>query len=95
MIQRPIIIPPATETSKQSLIKSEEDHIFNDLKPVKFDGLYRKEMTSEEIEQEIKKLTQEEIATPMPKKFSSRTRLNTINDSAYHLSKLLNKIDYV
>jgi hypothetical protein len=81
IIKRPNIIPP-TEVNKSAPAKFEDDLVFNDLKPVKFDGLYKKEMTSEEIEQEIKKLTQEEAPIPI-KKTTNRSRITNINDSAY------------
>jgi hypothetical protein len=58
----------------------EEDNIFNELKPVKFDGLYKIDMTPEKIEEEILKFTQQEVITPKPKK---NTRLNNANDTAY------------
>lgn len=40
-------------------IKQEEDNILSELKPVKFEGLYKKEMNSEEIKNEIQKLLNE------------------------------------
>jgi hypothetical protein len=83
MIKRPII-PPTDSVKTQPKSAIDDDQIFNDLKPVKFDGLYKKEMTSEDIEQEITKLTQEEVS-PIPKKtgLNNRTRINNINDSTY------------
>jgi hypothetical protein len=47
------IITPA------SLNKREDDLIFLELKPVKFDCLYKKDLTSEELAEEIKKITQD------------------------------------
>jgi hypothetical protein len=81
IVKRPNIMPP-TDANKIGSSKFEDDQIFNDLRPVKFDGLYKKEMTSEEIEQEIRKLTQDEVVTPI-KKSNARSRMTNVNDSAY------------
>ena len=57
-----------------------EETIFNELKPVKFDGLYKVEMNPEKIEMEIEKFTKEEVNSPKVKR---ETRKNIINDNAY------------
>jgi hypothetical protein len=57
-----------------------DDTLFNELKPVKFDGLYKIEMPPEKIEMEIEKFTKEEISSPNAKR---QTRKNIINDNAY------------
>jgi hypothetical protein len=57
-----------------------EEILLNELKPVKFDGLYKVDMNPEKIEIEIEKFTKEEPLSPKPKK---ETRKNIINDNAY------------
>jgi hypothetical protein len=57
-----------------------EEIIFNELKPFKFDGLYKVYMNPEKIEMEIEKFTKEEPLSPKPKK---ETRKNNVNDNAY------------
>ncbi len=43
--------------SKTSVtVKIDEDAIFADLKPLKFDGLFKKEFTRDELEEELKKI---------------------------------------
>jgi hypothetical protein len=61
-------------------MKSSDDSIFAELKPVKFDGLYKIEMTPEKIEMEIEKFTKEEAVSPKAKR---ETRKKLINDNAY------------
>lgn len=61
-------------------IKIADENILNELKPVKFDGLYKVELTPEKIEMEIEKFTQAETASPKPKK---ETRKPIVNDNAY------------
>lgn len=57
----------------------DEGQIFKDFKPVNYEGLYKKEMSSEEILEEIKKLTEinkENIPVPestMNKKLAMRS----------------------
>lgn len=70
--------------------KQDIDQIWQELKPVKFEGLFKKDMTSEEIVAEIKRITQENSAeTQFIPKHSSISRYNkgssqtNISDAAY------------
>lgn len=68
---------------------SNDENIFLEMKPVKFDGLYKKEMSKEELIEEIKKLTmstkitnnQNEANTTSRR--AQKTAQSEINDNAY------------
>jgi hypothetical protein len=57
------------------------------MKPVKFDGLYKKDMTKDEIIEEIKKLTQANKQSSQPETNTSRrgqkTAQSDMNDNIY------------
>jgi hypothetical protein len=65
---------------------NEEDNILLDLKPLKYDGLFKNEMTEEEIADEIKKLTEstskEQTYTQNKSRFSKQAS-KPINDNSY------------
>jgi hypothetical protein len=69
--------------------KFDDDQIFAELKPVKFDGLYKKEMTQEEIIESINRLTnsnKENVPQGDGKKVRkgiTRNINNDVNDNAY------------
>jgi hypothetical protein len=73
--------------------KHDEDLIYQELKPIKFDGLFRKDMTSEEINEIIKKIEQDVIIDSQPTakiggvgrnlKGSSINASNVVTDNAY------------
>lgn len=61
------------------LLKQEEDNTLSELKPVKFEGLYKKEMTAEEITNEIQKLLQDCLNVPQNNENKTNTKMNRQN----------------
>lgn len=57
-------------------INKDEEQVFSELKAVKFDGLYKKEMSSEEIAAEITRLTQDALNDPA---ISNKSTINRFN----------------
>jgi hypothetical protein len=76
-----------------SINKNDEDLIYQELKPIKFDGLYRKDMTVDEIAEIIKKIEQDTIIDSQPiakvggvtrnLKGGSVNASNVVTDNAY------------
>jgi hypothetical protein len=57
---------PSLLFNQVTLNKNDEDLIYQELKPIKFDGLFRKDMTPEEIAEIIKKIEQEVLSDSQP-----------------------------
>lgn len=81
------LVPQPTTLNNYLISKgNEEDSILLELKPLKYDGLFKKEMTEEEIADEIKKLTEstskEQTYTQNKSRFSKQA-MKPINDNSY------------
>jgi hypothetical protein len=65
---------------------NEEDNILNELKPLKFNGLFRKEMSEDEIAEEIKKISDSTIKEQnlsQNKSRLSKQPIKQVTDNSY------------
>lgn len=62
-----------------NVIVKDDEQLFQELKPIKFDGLYRKDMTNDEIEAEIAWLTQENKSETQSKGHGRAIKINNNN----------------
>jgi hypothetical protein len=80
-------------TTNHVNVKIDDDLIFQELKPLKFDGLFKQDFSAEEISEMIKKIEMDQITenTPItrpgsnPRNFknSNNTTSNIVSDNAY------------
>jgi len=90
----------SNESHKNQLLSPkviEEDNSFLDLKPIKFDVLYKQEMTSEQLIEEIAKINSDNLnKLPMVSKTSSMRQLKgaaMIDDTSYPFKSNALKFD--
>lgn len=54
----PLLVKRTIGSGKTMVVKVDNDLIYNELKPVKFDGLYKKDMSSLEMIEQVTKLAE-------------------------------------